>query len=198
MSIPERETNMLWVSRSVPIAGSEREHASGGPESGPADHHEIGAGHDRRALPHPLLGELIKRGRHRPLDSGEACLIELLRWLNASWVLVGEAGFEPATPAVRLPAGQRAIAPGARERSHPWTGRSSPYCRTSPSTRARCCTGRTAVHVCTCRMISCDRWPERGSRRGRGLCRPAGPGMACGRCRRHSPGPPASGCTWPR
>ena len=112
MSIPERETNMLWVSRSVPIAGSEREHVSGGPESGPADHHDIGAGHDRRALPHPLLGELIKRGRHRPLDSGEACLIELLRWLNASWVLVGEAGFEPATPAVRLPAGQRAIARG--------------------------------------------------------------------------------------
>jgi hypothetical protein len=109
----------------------------------------------------------IHVGKARPSvplhSSSEACLIELLRWLNASWVLVGDAG----------------------------TGRSSPYCRTSPSTRARCCTGRTAARVCTCRMISCGRWPERGSRRGRGLCRPADPGMAHGRWRRHSPGPPS-------
>jgi hypothetical protein len=26
-----------------------------------------------------------RRGRPRPLGGGEACLIELLRWLNASW-----------------------------------------------------------------------------------------------------------------
>ena len=36
MSIPERETDMLWVRRSVPVAESEREPVSGGPKSGPA------------------------------------------------------------------------------------------------------------------------------------------------------------------